>query len=96
MEVLIKPLITEKLTILGEKLNRYGFVVNRKANKLQIKAAVQEMYGVNVVAVNTLIMGGKSKSRNTKTGIVKGRTSTFKKAVITLADGEKIDFYSNI
>jgi large subunit ribosomal protein L23 len=84
------------LTIIGEKLNRYGFVVNKKANKLQIKNAVQQMYGVNVVAVNTLVMGGKNKFRNTKTGIVKGRTSTFKKAVITLADGEKIDFYSNI
>lgn len=96
MEVLIKPLVTEKMTILGDKLNRYGFVVNRKANKLQIKTAVQDMYGVNVLSVNTLVVGGKNKTRNTKTGIVKGRTSTFKKAVITLAEGEKIDFYSNI
>lgn len=96
MEVLVKPLVTEKLTILGDKLNRYGFVVNRKANKIQIRKAVEEMYSVNVKDVNTLVVRGKVKTRNTKSGLIQGKTSTFKKAIITLAEGEKIDFYSNI
>ena len=96
MEILIKPLVTEKMTILGEKLNRYGFLVDRSANKLQIKAAVEEMYGVKVSDVNTVNYHGKRKSRFTKAGILSGRTNHVKKAIVTLAGEDKIDFYSNI
>ncbi len=96
MKILIKPIITEKMTDLGEKLNRYGFIVHREANKIQVKQAVEELYGVDVQAVNTMRYSGKIKSRNTKTGLISGRTSAFKKAIITLAEGETIDFYSNI
>jgi large subunit ribosomal protein L23 len=96
MDILIKPLVTEKMTAKGEDLNQYGFVVDRKANKLQIKKAVEDMYGVNVVAVNTMRYGGKSKMRYTRTGIISGRSNAFKKAVVTLASGDAIDFYSNI
>lgn len=95
-EVLIKPIITEKMTALGEKLNRYAFVVNRKANKLQVREAVQDMYGVSVTDVNTMVMPAKEKSRYTKTGIINGRKSAYKKAIVTLAEGEEIDFYSNV
>jgi len=96
MNILIRPIITEKMTELGEKLNRYGFIVQKNANKLQIKQAVEELYGVKVEAVNTIINSGKNKSRNTKSGVIVGRTATNKKAIVTIANGEKIDFYSNI
>ena len=96
MEILIKPLVTEKMTIQGDKLNRYGFVVDRNANKVQIKKAVEEMYGVTVAEVNTLNYHGKRKSRFTKAGALKGRTNHFKKAIVALAGEDKIDFYSNI
>lgn len=96
MDILHKPIITEKMTNLGEKLNRYGFIVDRRANKVQIKKAIEEMYGVTVESVNTMRYGGKNKSRFTKTGLIAGKTNAFKKAVVALADGEKIDFYSNI
>lgn len=96
MEILIKPLVTEKMTILGDKLNRYGFIVDRRANKLQIKSAVEQMYGVTVVDVNTVNYHGKRKSRYTKAGLLTGRTNHFKKAFVTLAGDDKIDFYSNI
>jgi large subunit ribosomal protein L23 len=96
MEILIKPIVTEKMTGLTDKFNRYGFIVARKANKLQIKKAVEELYGVKVETVNTMVVGGKRKSRFTKSGVISGRTVTRKKAVITLAEGDTIDFYSNI
>ena len=96
MNIILKPVITEKMTDLGEKLNRYGFVVHKKANKLQIKQAVEELYGVEVVSVNTMNYSGKAKSRFTKSGVISGRTNSYKKAIVTLADGETIDFYSNI
>ena len=96
MEVLVKPLITEKMTDLSEKKGQYGFVVNRKANKVEVKAAVEKMYGVTVKSVNTMIIPGKKRSRNTKTKFIIGRTSAVKKAIVTLAEGESIDFYSNI
>jgi large subunit ribosomal protein L23 len=96
MDIIIKPVITEKMTEMGEDLNRYGFIVNRKANKLQIKKAVEDLYGVEVVAVNTMTYRGKTKSRFTKTGIISGKTASYKKAIITVAEGETIDFYSNI
>jgi len=96
MNILVKPIVTEKMTLQGEKINRYGFVVIKQANKIEIKGAVEAMYGVNVSDVNTMRYGGKVKSRYTKTGIIAGKTNAFKKAIITLAEGEKIDFYSNI
>ena len=94
--IIIKPVITEKMTDLGEKLNRYGFIVQKKANKLQIKKAVEELYGVEVVAINTMNYLGKTKSRFTKGGFISGKANSFKKAIVTLAEGETIDFYSNI
>lgn len=96
MEVLVKPLITEKMTDLGAKLGQYGFVVNRKANKVEVKQAVESMYGVTVQSVNTMVIPGKKRSRNTKSKFIVGRTSAVKKAIVTLAEGETIDFYSNI
>lgn len=95
-EILIKPIVTEKFTILGEKLNRYGFVVDNGANKIQIKKAVEQLYGVNVAAVNTVRYAGKVKSRFTKSGVISGQKNAYKKAIITLKEGDKIDFYSNI
>jgi len=96
MNVLIKPVITEKMTGISEKLHQYGFIVDKNANKIQIKKAVEEMYGVNVTAVNTIRYAGKSKSRYTKKGFVQGREDAFKKAIITISEGQTIDFYSNI
>jgi large subunit ribosomal protein L23 len=96
MDILLRPIVTEKCTKLGEKLNQYGFVVERTANKIQIKKAVQDLYGVKVADVNTMRYAGKNKTRFTKAGVIAGKKNAFKKAMITLADGEKIDFYSNI
>ena len=96
MNIIVKPVITEKMTGLGEKQNRYGFVVHKNANKLQIKKAVEDLYGVDVESVNTMFYSGKNKSRFTKAGVISGRTSAYKKAIVTLAKGETIDFYSNI
>ncbi len=96
MEIILKPVITEKMTDIGEKFNRFGFIVHKKANKLQIRKAVEELYGVEVETVNTMNYPGKRKSRYTKTGFVTGKTNSFKKAIVTLAEGETIDFYSNI
>ena len=96
MEILRKPLLTEKVTQLTEKLNRYAFIVDPRANKIQIKSAIEAMYGVNIEAVNTMKYVGKLKSRNTKAGLVQGRSATVKKAIVTLKDGETIDFYSSI
>jgi large subunit ribosomal protein L23 len=81
---------------LTDKLNRYGFKVNPDANKLQIKKAVEDMYNVTVTDVNTANYDGKKKSRYTKTGLISGKTVAFKKAVVTLKEGDTIDFYSNI
>ena len=96
MGIIIKPIVTEKLTIQGEKLNRYGFIVDREANKLQIKAAVEQMYNVTVAEVNTVNYHGKRKSRYTKAGMLTGRANHYKKAYVTLAGEDKIDFYANI
>lgn len=95
-DVLVKPLITEKMTATTEKLQRYGFVVKRDATKDQIKLAVKELYGVEVISVNTMIYAGKRKFRGTRKGYVQGRTNAFKKAIVCLKEGEVIDFYSNI
>ncbi len=96
MNILIKPIVTEKMTTLGEEFNRYGFVVEKSANKLQIKKAVEDLYGVKVSEVNTMRYSGKRKQRFTKSGVSVGKTPSYKKAVVTLAEGEVIDFYSNI
>ena len=96
MGIIIKPIVTEKLTVQGEKLNRYGFIVDREANKLQIKAEVEQIYNVTVADVNTVTYHGKRKSRYTKAGMLKGRTNHYKKAYVTLAGEDKIDFYANI
>jgi large subunit ribosomal protein L23 len=95
-DVLIKPILTEKANAQQEKLRRYAFRVNRKANKLEIKKAVEDFYGVNVVDVNTSVVPGKNKTRFTKAGYVQGRKPAFKKAMVTVADGETIDLYAAI
>lgn len=92
--ILIKPLISEKAEELSNKRNNYTFVVDKKANKLEIRQAIEDMFKVNVIAVNTAIMPAKAKSRGTRAGYVKGRVASFKKAVITLAEGDKIDFFN--
>lgn len=96
MEILIKPIITEKMTAQGEKFNRYGFVVAKDANKLEIKAAIEKMYGVKVDSVNTQQYVGKVKTRNTTRGVAVGRVNRNKKAYVTLKEGEVIDFYASI
>ncbi|HAQ70838.1 MAG TPA: 50S ribosomal protein L23 [Flavobacteriales bacterium] len=96
MSVLIKPLITEKMTELSEKRNQYGFIVNRKANKIEIRKAIEGQYNVSVTSINTMIYAGKSKKRFTKSAVLDGRTNHFKKAIVTVADGDVIDFYANI
>ncbi|UTW63294.1 50S ribosomal protein L23 [bacterium SCSIO 12741] len=96
MKILLKPVITEKMTQDGEDFNRYGFVVPKDVNKLQVKNAVEEAYGVTVKSVNTMIVAGKSKTRYTKRGVQQGSTGSYKKAVVTLVDGDMIDFYSGI
>ncbi len=96
MNIIIKPILTEKMTLRGEKLGEYGFIVQPKANKLQIKSAIELHFGVTVTNVNTMNYSGKNKSRFTKAGFISGRTNKFKKAIVTLRDGDSIDFYSNI
>ncbi len=96
MGIIIKPIVTEKMTQLGDKLNRYGFRVQKDANKIEIKQAVEAMYDVTVSEVNTMVVAPKKKSRFTKGGVVKGSASAYKKAIITVKEGDKIDFYSNI
>ena len=96
MNILIRPIVTEKMERITDKLNQYGFIVEKNANKLQIKKAIEDLYGVTVDSVNTIRYAGKLKSRYTKAGFLSGRTNSFKKALVTLKNGEKIDFYSNI
>jgi large subunit ribosomal protein L23 len=95
-EVLIRPILTEKANAQQEKLKRYAFKVNRKANKLEIKKAVEDFYGVSVVDVNTLVAPGKNKTKFTKAGFIKGVRPAYKKALVTLAEGDTIDLYANI
>lgn len=94
--MIIKPVLTEKMTAQGEKLNRYGFVVDPRANKIQIKAAVEAAYNVVVTEVNTINYNGKVRSRYTKAGLLTGRANHYKKAIVTLKEGDQIDFYGNI
>jgi len=95
-DVLIRPILTEKANAQQEKLRRYGFKVNKGANKLEIRKAVEAFYGITVVDVNTVIVPGKARSRSTKAGLITGRKPGYKKALITVAEGETIDLYSNI
>ena len=95
-EVLVKPILTEKANSQQEKLRRYAFRVARKANKLEIKKAIQEFYGVTVINVNTAVIPGKNKTRYTKAGFVKGQKQAYKKALVTVAEGETIDLYGSI
>lgn len=96
MEIIMKPILSEKMTALTDKQNKVAFVVAKKANKHEIKSAVEKMYGVTVKEVNTMIYQGDAKSRYTKSGLLSGRTVSFKKAIVTLAEGDSIDFFSNI
>ena len=96
MSIIKKPIITEKMTNDTELFNRYAFVVDRKANKIQIKKAVEEQYDVVVDSVRTMVCIGKKRVRGTKSGMIVGKTSTYKKAIVQLPEGESIDFYSNI
>jgi large subunit ribosomal protein L23 len=95
MSVLRKPLVTEKVSALNEK-GKYGFIVDIRANKVEIKKAVEKQYGVNVEKVNTINVMGKHKVRYTKAGVLAGRKTNYKKAIVTLAEGEVIDFYGNV
>jgi len=95
-QIVIKPIITEKMTATTEDMNRYGFIVKNDANKIQIKDAVEKLYGVNVEKVWTMRYAGKTKSRFTETGLISGKSGAYKKAMISIADGETIDLYSNI
>jgi len=96
MNILHKPLITEKMSSKSEALNQYGFIVEKTADKIQIKKAIEEKYDVTVTSVNTIRYAGKTKSRYTKSGVITGKSNAFKKAIVSLKEGDQIDFYSNI
>lgn len=95
MSVLVKPLVTEKVSSMNEK-GKYGFVVKKSANKVEIKKEIEKMYGVKVENINTMVYQGKRKTRYTKSRVLEGRTDAFKKAIVTVAEGEVIDFYAGI
>ncbi len=97
MGYIIKPLVTEKMSAITEKMNnRFGFIVRPEANKIEIKKEIEAKYNVSVVSVNTMNYSGKAKSRYTRAGIIRGRQNAYKKAIVTLKEGDTIDFYSNI
>ena len=96
MNILIKPIISEKMQAVAEKYNRYGFIVDRKATKTQIKFAIEDIYGVRVDRINTLVQRGKATSRNTKAGVILGQKNTVKKAIVFVNKEDKIDIYSSI
>ena len=96
MAYIIKPLITEKMTSITEKQNKFGFIVRPDANKIEIAKEVEALYNVTVTAVNTCVYAGKNKTRYTKAGLIRGRKNAYKKAIVTVKNGETIDFYSNI
>lgn len=96
MDILIRPLITEKMTQVSDKYNKVGFMVAKEAKKPEIMKAIERFYGVKVIRVNTMNYKGKVKRRNTRAGVIAGRTNAYKKAIVTLREGDKIDFYSNI
>lgn len=96
MEVIINPIITEKANVESEDRNRYTFKVQKSANKIQIKEAVEKMYGVTVENVRTSIRPGKSVARMTKAGFIQGNTGSWKKAIVQVASGQTIDLYGNL
>jgi len=96
MSIIIKPIITEKITKEGEIFNRFGFVVDKKANKVQIKKAVEAAYGISVVTVNTMNYRADRTTKYTKSGLISGKTNSYKKAIVQIKEGETIDFYNNI
>ena len=96
MNLMIIPIVSEKANLISEKTNRFSFKASPDANKYQIKDAVEKLYDVKVVDVSTMNYDGKKKMRYTKRGIQRGKVSAFKKAIVTLAEGQTIDFYSNI
>jgi len=96
MSIIIKPIITEKITKDGEVFNRFGFVVDKKANKVQIKKAVEAAYGISVVTVNTMNYRADRTTKYTKSGLISGKTNSYKKAIVQVKEGETIDFYNNI
>lgn len=96
MSIIIKPIITEKITKDGELFNRFGFMVDRKANKVEIKKAVESAYGVTVVEVNTMNVRPDRSVKYTKSGLIQGKTNAYKKAVVQVKEGETIEFYNNI
>ena len=97
MSIIKKPLVTEKMTGLTERgIKQFGFVVDKRANKKQIKAEIEKVYEVNIIGIRTMIYAGKARSRTTRSGQLKGRSPSYKKAIVTLAEGQEIDFYKNI
>ncbi len=96
MSIIIKPIVTEKVTKESETLNRYGFFVNKKANKIQIKKAVEAAYGVNVISINTMNVRPDRSTKYTKSGLISGKTNAEKKAFVQVQEGETIDFYNNL
>jgi large subunit ribosomal protein L23 len=96
MSIIIKPIITEKITKESEVFNRFGFVVDRKANKVEIRKAVEATYGISVVSVNTMNYRADRTTKYTKSGLISGKTSAYKKAIVQVKEGETIDFYNNI
>lgn len=96
MSIIIKPIVTEKVTKQGEVLNQFGFVVDKKANKVEIKKAVESAYGVSVVSVNTMNVRPDRSVKYTKSGLISGKTNAYKKAIVQVQEGETIDFYNNI
>jgi len=94
--VIIKPIVTEKMTATTERLGQYGFIVDKRANKVEIKDAIAQLYGVTVEKVRTMNYSGKSSSRHTKAGLVKGKKNDFKKAIVELSDGDSIDIFAGI
>ncbi|MCO5232193.1 MAG: 50S ribosomal protein L23 [Chitinophagales bacterium] len=96
MDILKKPLITEKQTIDTDKLGTFGFIVDKRANKIEIKKEIEKLYGVHVTDIRTLILPAKAKSRFTKAGVLSGRKGSYKKAIVTIAEGETIDFFTDL
>ena len=96
MSIILKPIITEKITKDGEIFNRFGFIVDRKANKIQIKNAIEATYGVSIVAVCTMNYRADRSVKYTKSGLISGKTAAYKKAIVQVKEGESIDFYNNI
>ncbi len=95
-QIIIKPVITEKADALSEKKGQYTFVVDKNANKIEIKKAISDMFNVQVLSVNTMILPAKAKSRNTRRGVIRGRVASYKKAIVTIAPGETINYFGDI